>query len=78
MCIFKLVFIAVFGVIIVQAMATAGFTSDDMSFTIPATSGGSGSYDITIGGMSRKMDILNDPSAVGNDIYYIWIEIFIM
>jgi len=77
MCIFKLVFIAVFGVIIVQAMATAGFTSSDMTFTIPATSGG-GSYDITIGGMSRSLDILNDPTAVGNDIYYIWIEIFTM
>jgi hypothetical protein len=71
---------AVFGVIIVQAMATAGFTSDEMSFTIPATSGssGTGSYDIKIGGMSRSLDILNDPSAVGADIYYIWIEIFTM
>lgn len=58
-----------FSVIIVQAMSTAGFTADVLTFAVPDTSGAGVPYDITIGGMARKLDILNDPAAVGNDIY---------
>jgi len=75
--IFKLLFFGVFSIIIVQAMSTAGFTADVIVFAVPAQDGGV-PYDITIGGMSRKLDILNNPAAVGNDIYYIWLEIFTM
>lgn len=67
--IFKLLFFGVFSVIIVQAMSTAGFTADVLTFAVPDTSGAGVPYDITIGGMARKLDILNDPAAVGNDIY---------
>lgn len=36
---FKLLFFAVFGAVIVQAMSTAGFSSDVISITIPDQSG---------------------------------------
>jgi len=64
--VFKIFFFAVFGVIILQAMSSAGFSSDDITFAVPDQSGTP--YSITIGGMARKLDILNDPSKVGNDI----------
>jgi len=61
---FKLLFFAVFGTVIIQALSTAGFTSDEIIITVPTSS----PYTITVGGMSRKLDALNDPTKVGEDI----------
>jgi len=47
-------------------MTTAGFSADTISFAVPDQSGTP--YPITIGGMARKLDILNNPAAVGDDI----------
>jgi len=63
---FKLVFFAVFGTVIVQALSTAGFTSDKIIITVPDSTGNP--YPITVGGMARKLDALNDPTKVGEDI----------
>lgn len=62
--IIKIFFLAVFAVIIVTAMSSSGFRKDDLSFTVP----GEVTYTITIGGMARKLDILDSTEDVGNDI----------
>lgn len=63
--ILKIFFLAVFAVIIVTAISSSGFRKDDLSFTVP----GEGTpYTITIGGMARKLDILDSTEDVGNDI----------
>lgn len=67
MVVFKVFFIIVFSLVIVQAMSTAGFTSDTFTFVVPNESGGS--FEISIGGMSRNLDILHDPASVGADVY---------
>lgn len=56
---------AVFGVVIVSAMSSAGFKKEDLQFTVP---GEVTPYIITIGGMARDLDILHSPEDVGNDI----------
>lgn len=37
--VFKILFFAIFGVIILQAMSSAGFSSDDITFAVPDQSG---------------------------------------
>jgi len=50
--------------VIIQALSTAGFTSDEIIITVPTGN----PYQITVGGMARKLDALNDPTKVGEDI----------
>jgi len=52
--------------VIIQALSTAGFSTDEILITVPDSTGTP--YPITVGGMARKLDALNDPSKVGADV----------
>jgi hypothetical protein len=76
--IFKLLFLIIFIIFIVQAMSTGGFAASVIAFTVPPTSAGGSTYEVSIGGMARSLDILYNPTKMGVDIYYLWIEVFVM
>lgn len=67
--------------IIGVSLSSSGMKSSDITFTAPGAA--NSTISLTIGGLSRSFDILytagiNTAAGREYDVYYLWIEIFMM